>query len=1702
MKNIKPFHRVIAVFLTLNFLTTLLPANMLFANTSGPEAPEAASFEPVDATDMVNLVTGDLSYVLPLLNVPSPEGGYPLALSYHAGIGLDQEASWVGLGWNLNPGAINRSVSGVPDDWHTTKKYSMMYNNLGVSKSISLGISTIGKTPSFATSLNYSSFKATGGEFTHNFGINASVGLFNSNASENRSFSPSIGGYLGSNGVGLSAGVNFVEDISYGGNIGLLQSFEGDGLSANSFAGVSSLGIRTNLSSKGNLSSSLLLGNSTIASSSGNLNTTIHSDASGFAFKFPLPPLGIPATLDFSLNKTKYWAFDASYSIYNGALYAGKTDELFNSVIDYSLTGNDSYELLYESDSGQQISQTNFSSLAYDRYTVSAQGIGGTISPRILEEGTLLMPRNTFRTRTSSNGQYHTPSGSAWYLKPYQSFKNFSKSVDEGNMHFYFDNEYSSYLKIQSGDWSSPSNTIDYPDATEFFTQGKTFEDDTTIDGISYDAYREENQRLRKGRFIETFTNNEIIDLPQSIIKPVATGFNRNATGIPGNGIGALRITALDGKTYYYSLPVYQKEQFSRVANVEDNSEEKFLEQQQFEPYATHWLLTAITGQDYVDNNGNGRLDENDYGYWVRFEYGKWSDGFAWRTPFEGYETNGDTKSYSWGIKEVYYLDKVITRTHTALFIKEVRDDGKSYSTVIGDGSNPNHYHIPFQRGFIEDDDGNWYSQGSHLHIPIPTFPPSNFFSTSDFWFYANLREQKSLRLSKVLLLNNEDAESVSKFTSSDPTPINGGELSADARIRLFEYTGRLIRTEEEMVSPNHTWYGNFYGNVLNSSDIHPSLISKTIKTIDFGYDETYPLARESSNNTGRLTLESLTFHGKEGVQVIPPYRFDYHAKTTPYVKSDMDDWGYFKGQAMNWSLNTITTPLGSVIDIEYENDRYSNEYAKPTTFFDSGLEFKYTGTPSGPKTLMFRNNPEVEQQYQINFRDYFITDEYTEIDVQYVQNTNTNGDSDWRADFATSCKVKRVVDNEVEFELPQTVISPRERLNETCYEKNWVYYDNEYFHVRDETANWFAELNENSCERPRSGRRKARYKIFAQKEPLNASEGGGIRVKEVTLSAPNSSITKTIYNYTNSETGFESGLTSYAPSKKSRVIPYRQELPGPMVIYEHVSVEERDANNKLHSKRSYHFNTPKTLQENANGVLVENAFEIIRLQDDMYADMTVESETVDMRFSRYQVMDYSASIGRLISRTTQNPENQIVQKLENSYLPPDHDYRQGILQETFNSYKRINNHPLPKTYLMTSSTKVKVPNVLTQREVFSNGILQTEVMDGFDFLTGQVNQTSRILSNGNLIKTRMIPAYSKYAQMSSKVELLSNSNMLSQESLTVTELQKDGQWNTIGANIATWKPDQYQFTTYIGEWPNEIPFIQYRNVWRPHKTFTWEGNTDANGFFVNYVGDDDGFDWSTPDAAQPNQWKQLSEITQYNEFSIPLEIMDVNNNYSSTKMGYDNTRTIAVCNAGYTESFYSSAEDDDGQGNYGGGVDKGAAQDTSDAHTGSNALAIASGQDAYVVTVNHEGPADKMFKISLWAKRGNHANTKVNVGGTEIDHNGWEEVIAGDWVQLNFYTAIPNGTQVFVTANGGNTIVDDFRLHPITAYMTSYVYNEWDELTHIINTNNMATQYEYDQARRLKKVYSEVEDFNGPDSGGFKPTYQYDYTYKYLTNQ
>ncbi|MEM7040018.1 MAG: hypothetical protein AAF570_23800, partial [Bacteroidota bacterium] len=89
-----------------------------FAQGNAPVSPEFSSFAPTGTAKNVDPFTGGFSYSLPVLQVPGPHGaGYVLNLGYASGAGPQQEASWVGHGWTLNPGAITRTKRGFADDW-------------------------------------------------------------------------------------------------------------------------------------------------------------------------------------------------------------------------------------------------------------------------------------------------------------------------------------------------------------------------------------------------------------------------------------------------------------------------------------------------------------------------------------------------------------------------------------------------------------------------------------------------------------------------------------------------------------------------------------------------------------------------------------------------------------------------------------------------------------------------------------------------------------------------------------------------------------------------------------------------------------------------------------------------------------------------------------------------------------------------------------------------------------------------------------------------------------------------------------------------------------------------------------------------------------------------------------------------------------------------------------------------------------------------------------------------------------------------------------------------------------------------------------------------------------------------------------------------------------------------------------------------
>jgi hypothetical protein len=199
MKRLIRIKKPVAAFMLLLFTFNMLAPSVAYALTSGPAQPEMKGFEPASTSNLVDVSSGDFTYNIPLMDV----GGYPVNIAYHSGTGMDDEASWVGLGWSLNPGVIDRQMRGLPDDFKgdgvdgdkITKEFHMRNDITG-------GIKFAVDPELFGFNLgNIVQIGPEGGIFYNNkrglgveFGLSASAPLLSSNKNN-----------AGTNTAGLSA---------------------------------------------------------------------------------------------------------------------------------------------------------------------------------------------------------------------------------------------------------------------------------------------------------------------------------------------------------------------------------------------------------------------------------------------------------------------------------------------------------------------------------------------------------------------------------------------------------------------------------------------------------------------------------------------------------------------------------------------------------------------------------------------------------------------------------------------------------------------------------------------------------------------------------------------------------------------------------------------------------------------------------------------------------------------------------------------------------------------------------------------------------------------------------------------------------------------------------------------------------------------------------------------------------------------------------------------------------------------------------------------------------------------------------------------------------------------------------------------------------------------------------------------------------
>ncbi|MFC4815708.1 hypothetical protein [Flavobacterium sp. GCM10023249] len=1739
MKPNSRFQRAIATFFLLIFFPTLVPQS-LYANNNGPAAPEATSFEPVDATDMVNLATGDMSYVLPLINVPSPEGGYPLALSYHAGIAMDQEASWVGLGWSLNPGAINRSVNGVPDDWSKSRVSKLAYDrgetldyyNFGIGGTLPNGI-TIG------ISRSWGAHQAWGG----------TVGYMGMTMTADTDGYVGIG--IGAGGASMYMdtegnggftvfGLKYTETesgksigASYG---GFSMDFDPETGKANKF---SALGV--SFDSKNN---SVGVGPASINSSQMNLSK------GDFYYKV--------SNDGFNLNAGLFWVSyqhtNVTYSLFKlNNEYVSGTLNLFDSKKENGYTQDgrhymDVKRFIFDGSQSENMGSPTFIERAltlpnYDNYSISGQGIGGVFSPKIFDEILLYSSsgeneyrRSCFLTTPSS------PSDSNYKLN--------------NKIFFYFDNVNSSFLRTQKGTFKSLDSAIDLhafyngapvdtniymPIGNEANLISKIITDNDTNFSSLYDNdgnLKKTNERKRDGNFIEAFTNTEIVNGNTNGYFLEVQGYDRNSyKNMSPDGIGAYRVTGLDGKVYHYSLPVYSMEEVQKNYKNANDENEKFFEAVKKNPYATHWLLTAITGPDYVDVNNNNAVDESDYGYWVQFDYGKWSDGYGWRSPKVG--GKADIKYlgsapigyfYYWGRKEVYYLDKIKTRTHSALFLKSIRNDDKSSIIQKGNGS---YSSGPIPRSITEkyadklykkneigsyygvngdnDVNGHWRSfneQGDYRH---------------ESYRYVNLPENYSLKLDRILLLKNTDVNGVQKNLyqgMSKKTGYTYFDYGFKDGASQFAYS--IWRKDPFDVRKSNI---NTDQNVLESADISRlnqsngyDLAGKASKVINFNYD--YSLGSNLPNGSaGRLALRSVELNGKNNIKILPPYKFNYLKSTTPYNANNYDVWGHVKDNPDAWSLGEIITPTGGKINIEYEADSFIEEAAlRQPSMYTIGCDFarnnlypQYTQFSISGDYITVKIGSAHNQEYTPNLDNIFEVGDETFFGFRFFQKTPY-----YYAKPLSEYNSYTV--EEVDNVNKKVVFKINTKTDQSIH--NRAFYGPQY------TLSMMS--GSSAIVIPDGGPNEVvkAFTIFKRRKPhlenfgLNGKKGGGIRVKKVIVSTNEiGEIITTEYDYRNPKNNRISGITSYEPfdaSYESVKIFGIEEIPSPNVIYGYVSVSVKNRSEVL-NKTIYKFKTLDGLY------LRDYSVNLSSYLGDSYAIVHEDSNRIpptsgqygrQISYDKITLYDRLSNIGNLISVHSYNNKNQLLKSVVNNYKEfTNNEIDNGISQETFKTIIREDTDQLVSgqysyvrvrpMYLFSSISKVKFPSRLVSSTTTLPGSTNTVYYDKYDFLTGEVAETRIMASDGKVFKKRFVPAYSKYSPMRSKVDNPNNRNMLSQKAAEYSYIYDPADaskpWKETGVGITTWN-NEWTYQDIEGNL--NTPTLDKEKVWRKHKTFVWNGVRDR-GIFQHFdSATDDGFDWTVGVGSQSSKWKQISEVTKYDHYSMMLEAKDINKNHAATKMGDNDTKITTVGNAKYNELFYSGMENlkSGSQWLDPGIKSNGALRSNVLAHTGSYSASVT---DATALTIYLKANQHKAgkYKLNVWVHKNNAQEARINYDGVTYNFNG-ETKQAGDWILKTHYLdlTVADIKVHLLSASSATVVYDDVMLRPLATSIAGYVYNQWDELSHIVGNNGLATRFEYDAAGRLVKTYMEV--FDDPANmltGGFKLTKENKMKYKYL---
>lgn len=908
LTSIGKVSRVLSIILLLNIGLEIIFPSVAFALTSGPNQPEFTSFEPVSSSNMVDDFSGDFTYNLPVLEVPGVHGsGYALSLSYHSGGTPEEESSWVGYGWTLNPGAINRNTRGFPDDFkdEPITYHNKRPKNWTVSTTAGIAPEIFGTdlaVPSGTFGLRYNNYRG--------FGYNAGLGL-------------KLGKGLLNLGYNISDG-----EGSYSLNVNpvaILNNLK-SGSATKAFVSRIEKSALKNLFQKSVSSSSISLAGSnySLFTYSEAVRPTTVSEYTGGSFNFTtsvtLNPGPVPVGMSGNVGGS--YSFQRNEEDYTlnafGFAYSAEAQGNNDAVRDYYVEKESAYD-----------KRDVFLGMPFnnaDNFMVSGEGIGGGF--RVYHKNIGGFAPNTKESKTTIgnlggeiavgadfgvgfDGGFglggQTFSEGEWSSSDLQ-FSSFEDSEDEP-MFFRYNHDL-------GGNWvSDGGDIIEHARISGGGRRGnKSFS--PNIDHISTSF--NDGERSGRSSFIEYAFNKDIAEDVKGInhySKRADIEAHLSRASKAQDGIGEFAMTNEDGLKYVYALPIYSqnekslqygykritsgevKENYLLYKDVTDPSTK--IGEERPAPYATSYLLTEIRTSDYIDRTLDGPTPD-DLGGYTRFNYNKLygdktskGNHYKWRVPYNGllYQKNSlsdqrdDMGSVSEGEKEVYYLQSVETNTHAAIFETSERKDGL-------------------------DAHNNASTAASS-----PTAKGSNAL----------------LQLNKIHLYKLEDVE---RNGNQDLVPKTGVK---PIKTINFQY--------------NHTLFANESGGSRGLPNSENTAIGKlTLKKVWFTY-----------NGLENVKVSPYTFKYHYPFQDVAAGSYLYPEKyrqieeeynhlsagnqNPPYSPFDLDAWGNYQHNGKErfanmqnwlkqnpstefdpaaWQLKAITLPSGGEIHVQYEQDDYA----------------------------------------------------------------------------------------------------------------------------------------------------------------------------------------------------------------------------------------------------------------------------------------------------------------------------------------------------------------------------------------------------------------------------------------------------------------------------------------------------------------------------------------------------------------------------------------------------------------------------------------------------------------------------------------------------------------------------------------------------------------------------------------------------------